>query len=52
MSRPRNNKAVEKVMQLRSANPSISFREIAKILNKDVRIIYNWYKMGTGDNPK
>ena len=42
MSRTKNLKAMMKVMTLKSKG--LSFRSIAKIMGKDVKTVYCWYK--------
>lgn len=44
MARPRNNKMVKEVTKFRKKG--LTFRQIAKVLDSDVKIVHWWYRVG------
>lgn len=46
MSRPRNTKSIEKVLELRTKG--LSFRAIARVIESDTKTVHRWYEMGGG----
>lgn len=50
MSRKRNKKAMKKVYEMRLLK--LSFREIARVMRKDVKTIYTWYNWYNEENKK
>lgn len=43
-------KMIEKVKELRKKN--LSFRQISKVLDKDVKTVYTWFEYGVGKKGK
>ena len=47
MAKPRDVESIKKVAKYRKAK--LSFREISRIMKKDVKTVHTWYKMGVGE---
>jgi DNA-directed RNA polymerase specialized sigma24 family protein len=46
-----NLKAIERVKELRDSK-GLSFREIAKLMDSDVKTVYRWYSYTVGKGKK